>query len=420
MSRRITILAAQVLNSTTNLAVSLLLSHALASNGFGVVALIQSVALIGLALSRGLAVESSLFDNASSLTRRMSRAIGGASLVSAVLLGGCAVIGLALGRVAVAVALALAIGSALACAQDAARSALLVAERADQMLRSDLAWAIVQATVTVALVAGGSGIPVAAAVGWAAGGLAALVSARQSTRALGAVPHADFPTMRFGLAWGLEFAVAVSTLQLTLIVVAACGGLEDAAAIRGAVVLTGPATLLLAAAHQIGVVRFSNETMPSDERLVTAARRFGLLTALLALVCTAPLLAIPTSIGKALLGPTWIATRAVLPWLVLQRAAVAFAEGPQLALRRLGVRWSSLWFRVALTTIVCAGAAVATTLDGVGAACAVLTVGALFAAVFWDRLVQRNVAGASVVTEPRLGATATRPSPATNVLVTEG
>jgi hypothetical protein len=393
--RRVTILAAQVLNSTTNLAVSLLLSHSLASNGFGVVALIQSIALIGLALSRGLAVESSLFDNASSLTERMSRAIGGASLVAAVLLGACAAIGLAVGKVAVVVALALAIGAALACAQDAARSALLVADRADQMLRSDLWWAIAQTTVTIALIGAGAGIPIAASVGWAAGGLAALVSARRSTRAVGAVPRADFPTMRFGLAWGLEFAVAVSTLQLTLIVVAAVGGLDDAGAIRGAVVLTGPATLLLAAAHQIGVVRFSNDAMPSDHRLASAARRFGLLTAVLALACTAPLLAIPDSLGNTLLGSTWTATRAVLPWLVLQRAAVAFAEGPQLALRRLGVRWASLWFRVGLTTIVCLAAAAATTLEGVGTACAVLAAGGLAAAVFWDRLVRRNIVTAT-------------------------
>src|SRR3954453_405667 len=139
--RRTFILAAQVLNSTTNLAVSLLLSHSLASNGFGVVALIQSIALIGLAFSLGLAVEWCLFDNESSLHERMSRAIGGATLVAVVLMAACGVIGLTLGRIAVVVAVALAVGSALASAQDAARSSLLVADRADQMLRSDAVWA---------------------------------------------------------------------------------------------------------------------------------------------------------------------------------------------------------------------------------------------------------------------------------------
>jgi len=389
--RRLYILAAQVLNSTTNLAVSLLLSHSLASSGFGVVALIQSIALIGLAFSRGLAVESSLFDNESSLHERMSRAIGGATLVSVVLMGACGVIGLTLGRIAVITAVALAVGSALASAQDAARSSLLVADRADQMLRSDAMWAVAQIAVTVVGVKLGWGIPIAASVGWAAGGAAALLAARQSTKRFGVVPRADFTTMRFGLAWGLEFVVAVSTLQLTLIVVAAFGGLSDAGAIRGAVVLTGPATLLLAAVHQVGVVRFSEKGMPSDRRLVKESRRFGLVTGVLALLSTAPLLLIPSKLGTTLLGPTWEATRAVLPWLVLQRAAVAYNEGPQLALRRLGVRWASTWFRVGITTVVCIGAAIATSVSGVGPACAVLAAGALATAFFWDHLVRRNI-----------------------------
>jgi len=52
---------------------------------------------------------------------------------------------------------------------------------------------------------------------------------------------------------------------------------------------------------------------------------------------------------------------------------------------------SAARFRVGITTVVCIGAAIATSVSGVGAACAVLAAGAVATAFFWDHLVRRNI-----------------------------
>jgi hypothetical protein len=119
--------------------------------------------------------------------------------------------------------------------------------------------------------------------------------------------------VRFGGTYAtMPLTAAASTAAIT-----ALAGLAPVAAIRGAVALFGPITLLIMAVPTVYLthVRRSGATAMSQWRLLI---RVSLAMSTLSLLATALVMAVPDHIGRLLLGEVWGAAVAVAPFVGIQ------------------------------------------------------------------------------------------------------
>jgi O-antigen/teichoic acid export membrane protein len=132
-----------------------------------------------------------------------------------------------------------------------------------------------------------------------------------------------------------SFITITGANQLTLLLIAGLGTPADVGALRAAQVVLGPLNLLGYALSAFAIPEIARRQLGGRRAIqVALALSATLLTA--TLVCGALLLALPDSIGRALLGDTWVSAQAVLPATLVGLVAIGIGFGASLLMMALG------------------------------------------------------------------------------------
>lgn len=341
----------QGLYSLGNFALTILVARSVSAAGFGAYSIVAVTYLVSIAVIRGLTSET--FVVRFSLRPRTAReaatwrlgaaAAAGTSLAASVVASAVVLaIGLAsgttdpdgIGRAALAFAIVLP-GLAL---QDFWRFASLALGRPGFALANDVVVTAFQVAGAGALIATGRTTVVSFVLVWGIGGA---VGAVMGAVQLQTVPRPD-RVLRW---WGdqrdlagryvLDDATTQVTQQGSNYVVASIGGLVQSGALRAAMSVFGPPSIL-----NLGVM---TGVTPELVRLLRRSpRRFAQAGLLLGAGLGAVgagwgvvALLLPTSVGRSLFGATWSNVRPLLVFLTIAQVANSVRVAPQASLRAL-------------------------------------------------------------------------------------
>lgn len=369
----------QGLNAATNLLLVLLLARSLSVRDFGIIAMGLAFLPLVVAGLRGFVFEPAVVhgDLSGRSTRRVLTDSGMAGVAAGVCLL-ATVIGL---KGPILLAAMLFVGAVATAVEEGARWLLFGLDRPRAAATLDIVWAVVQVAGLVFAVASAT----MAAAAWTTGALASAGAGCLALRRL-ASRDGGRPVERVW-QWGLEYIIAAGGLQLAVLLAPITGGVEVAAGLRGAMSLLGATSILLGGAQQAvaGRLRLLDDGAPLQLWGIRIGTGLGFLVALGSL----PLLAIGDGLGNQLLGPTWAATRVVLPALIAQRVATAITCGPAFVLRKRADHTAGLWWRLVLTTVTLVAVLIGAGLGSeVGAAWA-LAIGATLSVPIWFGMVRK-------------------------------
>jgi O-antigen/teichoic acid export membrane protein len=332
----------QIISSASNFALSILIARSVDSHTFGAFATSFTLFsfLIGITRAIGRYPLIIAFGGASrDEYRRATRSAAGTILSFGIAAGlVTAVVGYVLGGREGAALLAMGLVLPLVLLQDGWRGALIGAGRPKAAALNDAVWTVSQFAAVGGLLAAGGSSASALVFTWGlSGGLAAGFGVVQT----GAVPRLQ-DTWRWLVAhWNqcgfflAEWVLVLGAAQSSLLVIAAYGSVRDVGALRAAQVLLGPLNLVAASAFDFLIAELARRRTlrPGDQ-----FRAAYLTSGALAVACLSwggVLLALPSSIGRQLLGDTWPLTREVLPASVLWSCAIVLSTGPAVVLRVL-------------------------------------------------------------------------------------
>lgn len=395
----------QGMSSATNLALAVVVASTGTRVEFGALGLVSALYLFEIALIRG-GVGSLYMVMPPEVRRTQRREAVGAATWIGLLLGALTVpAGVLAGGSLRGFLLAYALLTPGLIVQDSARYMLYAERQAPLNLRSNIIWAIVQALATLVALAEGS--PIGLLFAWGVGGWA---SAAYSLVQLRCPPWPSGLTAWFrgrvkhALSWITDGFVQQGIAQLLVWTIGAVAGLRAVGAYRGAVVLTGPATVIIGGLG-LGVVlpaavRRAHRPDGTLERFVT--RRVVPGFTLAAVIVLVPLLVLPDQVGEFLLNDTWEASRDLMPVIVAGRILNVMTLGPVLGMRALADRKWSLYLRLLSGGSMLVGATGAAVRWGAtGAATALMVISAVLLPLWWIafRHVVRSSTGAGV-TDP--------------------
>lgn len=358
----------QFLSSLSNLALSVVVARASTTEAYGSFALAYSVYAIVLGVGRALASEPLVIAHShhesSAAVRRGGGAAGAAVVVGAAAGVAVAAVGALLGGSTGPVLVVMGVALPALLLQDALRYVGFVSRRPQVAAISDGLW--LAAFLAGALVMGASA-PVTAVLGWwAACGLVGAVLSMSVTPLL--------PSLRGGLAWlrrhgrtgrrlTAEFVLVQGGPQLVLLVTSLAGSLTDAAALRGAATLMGPAVV---AAAGVGAA-----TLPEAVRIRADRHRLrrlvGGATAAVALGSLAWGVAagsVPSSIGEQLLGDSWAVARDIVVPLAVAVAGTTAWSALMVGFRALDAVAESLRTTIPASVLLVVGGSVGGVLGG--------------------------------------------------------
>lgn len=389
--------------SLASFTLCVLAARASPPDAFGRFALVYSLHLLALGCVRALGSEPLLvrFSGRPGLGGAARAATG---LALALALGlSAAVLGLALvappelGDLLRLLALALP-GLAL---QDAWRTVLLAAGRPERAAGNDLARLLLQLLGFGALLRTDAASAPALLGVWG--------SAAAATGCLALVRARCVPDPRRGAAWlgaqrdlGLrflgEFASIAGAGQLVVYGVGLVAGLSAVAALRAAQLVFGPVQALTTGLLAAGVAEGARVAARSPGRLRSACGRLALALGAISLVWGALALALPDAWGTALLGPSWLGARAVLPPLTLSMALAGVSLGAVVVLRARAAASRSLRARLLGSALQPLAALVGAAAGGaVGAAAGLAGANAVTSVAWW-----RGAAAELRLAAPRL------------------
>ena len=350
--------ASQVLNSGSTLLTMALLVHALAPEEFGRVSIVLVLGFLLVAASRSWTVDPTarLLSAAGERVGRQLPAGFDRSLAQACTLVGTVTAGLcgAL-RIAPRVSAGLVVLGVLTTAYDSMRAGLLLNHRSLPCLLGDGAWLVTQigAVAAVSAVSGlSAGAVVFAACVGAASGIVAIRRPLRLVPRAGSVGAASAERA----SWMLEQLLGGGLLPFSTVALAATAGYTGSAAFRAALLLMGPATVLVGGLRQPALGWLSRVPRTVARR---TTRRLAAATAVLSAAVTVPTLAVPASIGHSLLSDLWEPARQLLPAVIVQRIAGSASEVFVAANRAFGTPARALSSRAALVALVVAAASVA-------------------------------------------------------------
>jgi O-antigen/teichoic acid export membrane protein len=199
-------------------------------------------------------------------------------------------------------------------AQDAYRYILLAADRPRSASANDAVWLSVQ----VLLIAGGllrrSGVEVPTIAFGLGATIAALVGWRQT--GIGPAPFAGPRWLRrhgrLGWSFLVEFLAVSGVPGITMLGIAALGGVGAVGELRAAVLLLSPATVVCTGLFLIGMPEGVRARARSPEALRRLVGVLALVSVGIVLVGTLLILSVPGRVGSSLLGPNWARGRHVL------------------------------------------------------------------------------------------------------------
>jgi hypothetical protein len=177
--------------------------------------------------------------------------------------------------------------------------------------------------------------------------------------------------------------VAVGAFQLYLYGIGLIAGFAAVAAIRASEIVLGPLQILVQGLHVAAVPYAVRMLRVSTRQLLTMAIRFAAGLSAAAIVWGSIALALPDSVGHAVLGETWSGTHAVLLPMTAVFVGLAITTGASIGLRALAAARLSLRANVIAAASIATGALVGSTFGPSGAAWGLALSGFVSAAVFW-------------------------------------
>ena len=318
-------LVSQLLNSGTNLMISIRLAQVLSPADFGRISIVVVIQFLLISAARSWAVDpmARLLQAASRPDDRLVPAGFGSALgITATLTG--AATGVLSGALDVPIPLLAAFVAlaVLGTAHDSMRAALLINHSAKTCALADAMWFLVQLTVLVAAAFLGRSSATIAVTAACLGAATALVPLAMTLRH---VPRTTEVGATSGdrIYWLAEQVLGGGLLPFATVALAVSAGYSASAAFRGALLLMGPATIMVAGLRQ-PVLGWLSRLPPQEVRRQT--RRLALLVAIFAATLTLPILLVPGHAGRLLLGDVWGPAYAVLPAVIVQRIAGSAAE----------------------------------------------------------------------------------------------
>jgi O-antigen/teichoic acid export membrane protein len=362
------------------------------SDTFGALGLVLSLYLLEFGVIYGAIVEPYSVADHDDHDRAAGSALAAALTLSLLLaLGTCAAGLLASGELAMfLVAAALATPGLLL--QVAARGLLIARGRTALTLSSNLVWAAVQLALSVVAWQAGSSLGLYLA--WAAG---AWASAVFCLLRLGVPVRVRgwrdwFRTrLHLALSWTGDQLAQSGLAQIMVFTLGAVAGLSAVGAFRGALQLTGPATVLVTGLRLAVLPGAARRARASDGSLDRGVKLLSFGFPLLTLVMVAPFLLIPASLGEQILGETWEEARAVLPWVLVMRMASTVTTAQSIGLRAMHDYRATLRLRLVggvATIVLCTTAGA---VGGALGASVALAVVSLLLIPLWQRSLGRQI-----------------------------
>lgn len=334
-------LADQMVASSTNALLSIVVARSVDAFEFGTFALAFLVFAFVVGMVRALVTDPLLISHAGDepVAQRVACArAAGASLVLGGLAGaGCLVGGIVAGGAAGRVLVALAVVLPGLLLQDAWRRSFFAIGRPDATFVNDLVWSVLQLSCVVLLIRAEEVEVPPLVLAW---GLSGALAA-----ALGCLQLRRVPRPVQGLRWlweqralggrlGVDFLVSQGAFTMAMAVISALAGLTVVGAVRAGQVLLAPVQVMLLALSSFVLPLLA--TARADQRRFRSLLRSVTVGAAgcTALYCV-PLLFVPDSVGRRLMGASWSGAESVLPLLSVQMLLIAVATGPSLALKAL-------------------------------------------------------------------------------------
>ena len=342
-------LADQIVSSGTNTVLSILVARALTVEGFGAFAIAFTVYTFLVGAGRALISQPLV-------VRYTSRAADefGKAAVSAT--GSAMLLGLASGLVvgAVGVAVGGVVGMSLLwiglllpglLVQDMWRAVFVAEGKPSKAFVNDCVWAVVQLGAVLAVIGLGRESAESMLVAW---GGAALVAAL-----VGGLQFRAHPRLRGSFGWLLRqrdlvgyyaatFFAVMGANQLTMLLIGALGEPADVGALRAAQVVLGPLNLLGYSISAFALAEIARR-QTKGRTAIRVALAVSAIMVLADIVWGVILIALPESVGAALLGETWRNAQAVLPAALLGLVAIGAGLGASVLMIARGYAKESFW-----------------------------------------------------------------------------
>jgi O-antigen/teichoic acid export membrane protein len=319
-------LADQVLANASNALFTVLVAGVAAPAAFGRFAVGYAIVAFAVGAWRsGLGYQVSMKAGDPEAVRTEARRAVGATAVAAPLLGVVALAVIGIGPAGdPTLAWGLALATPFVLLQDLLRFAAVAAGRAIVALASDAAWTALL-VVAVGLRVVGRLDAVTLVALWASGAVVGTVILAVSLRVA--------PKVSGSLAWARESwrmrihlvgggLVAGASVPITAGIVALVAGPEIAGGVAGAALLMAPVNSLVA---WLSLTLLARAAVVAEGRKAALFLKAGLGTAALTLLWGLVLLAVPESLGRILLGDTWLFVAQGVPVIGLQYAVAVLA-----------------------------------------------------------------------------------------------
>ncbi|MEZ0492486.1 hypothetical protein AB2L28_09585 [Kineococcus sp. TBRC 1896] len=338
MTRGVWNIVDQLISSANNFLVQIVVAKSVSDGDFGTFAIVFSIFAVAIGFFRALSTSPVAMRFAGADDREFGRVTGsstglvlagsvavGAGLVATGLLG-------PFGRVTSDSLVALGVVLPGLLMQDAWRQVLFARLRPAAACVLDGAWGVLQLAAVLVLFLGGVHQVHAYVLAWGGAalvasfvGLAQMRTRPRPVRAIGWLREQSSMT-RYLVP---EYVLMQSGAQLAVFVVAGVAGTVAAGALRGANMLTVPATILSTGLMSFAVPELARRrARTSQGTWKWAALAISGLVVVTGVVWGSLFLLLPDSVGQALLGDSWAGTREVLVAIIVGQAGSALSVGP--------------------------------------------------------------------------------------------
>jgi hypothetical protein len=360
----------QIASSATSFACSALAAGLLSAQDFGAWAVAFTIGVLILTATRTWCGDALMIVAPANSTKSAAHSKGSISLAFCLGMLGALVLATAAATVrgsAQAALLALAIGLPAVLMQDACRYTLLAQRRGRSAFANDALWLTLSCTSLMALRRADTDSVFLSMLAWSSFAIPSVVlgmkqtGARLSLRAArGWVRSVRYLSSRLFAEYVIFMA---SSLLALTVVIGVVGDIELAGSLRGAQVLMGPITILLAASttylQPLMVVDHSH-----GQSIIGRGRTQSLLVVFITVLWVATLLLVPDSAGTRVFGFTWFGARSELLAVGTVFCFVGASVGAINVLRCTGRVSKSLRAHAILAGIVIIGAIVGAAIDG--------------------------------------------------------